>query len=671
MKKLFFLAATVCTFFACSKDETIPTPDERIPINISVGQETRANDNTFEADDEVGIYVVNYTDDEAGTLALTGNQADNMRFTFSDNAWIPDDAIYWKDKNTPADFFVYYPYAENLSSVTAHPFSVQTDQSTEANFWASDFLWGKATKVSPTFSAIPITTNHSLSRIILNLQPGVGYPTDDWASAEKTVTITNVKTSATIDLSTGVATATGTATNVTPLKVSESGNTIRYQAMMIPQEITTAATLIKVTIDGEEYTITKSITLKPRTQHVFTLKVNEETGSLDLSIGEWETEYAELSNTITYTTTDGKALELNLSNISDDRSEAELQAFGAKIASNTYTDGQGVITFDSGISKINIAFSSCSNLKSINIPDGVTQIGGGAFYGCSSLTSITIPDGVTQIGYNAFYDCSSLTSINIPDGVTQIGNNAFGFCSNLKSINIPDSVTQIGDGAFGSCSSLTSINIPDGVTQIGNNAFYDCSSLTSINIPDGVTQIGDYAFAGCLSLTSITIPDGVTQIGNNAFYDCLNLTSITIPDGVTQIGNSAFHNCSSLTSINIPDGVTQIGNNAFGFCSNLKSINIPDGVTQIGNSAFHSCSNLTSIVLPASLERINYGAFKYCYALETIDCKAIEPPFLGVDVFNECSALKAINVPTASVEDYKAADGWKEYADKIVGYDFE
>ena len=399
------LAATVCTFFACSKDEVIPTPDERIPINISVGQDTRANDETFEAEDEVGVFVVNYTDDTAGTLATSSNQADNMRFTLSDNAWIPDDAIYWKDKSTPADFFVYYPYAENLSSVTAHPFSVQADQSTAANFWASDFLWGKATKVSPTFSAIPITTNHSLSRIILNLQPGVGYPTEDWATAEKTVTITNVKTSATIDLSTGVATATGTATNVTPLKVSESNNTIRYQAMMIPQEITTASTLIKVTIDGEEYTITKSMTLKPRTQHVFTLKVNEETGNLDLSIGEWETEYAELSNTITYTTTDGKALELP--DWSENSVEASaLTVFGADIVSNEYSNGEGVITFNGGISKIGDgAFFGCSNLSSITIPEGVTQIGGGAFSECSSLSSITIPDGVTQIGGFAFSGC--------------------------------------------------------------------------------------------------------------------------------------------------------------------------------------------------------------------------------------------------------------------------
>lgn len=610
MKKLFFLAVSVCTILSsCSSKSEVPepTPDptpgvqSQIPINLSISNHTRANDDTFETDDEVGVYVVNYTDGTAGTLALSGNQADNMRFTFRDNAWIPDNAIYWKDNSTPADIIVYYPYAETVSSVTAHPFSVQTDQSTASNFWASDFLWGKATNVSPTFSAIPITTNHSLSRIILNLQPGDGYTTEDWAAAEKSVCITNVKTSATIDLSNGVATATGEATNVTPFKVSESNNTICYQAMMIPQELTDAATLITATIDGKEYTISPSITLKPRTQHGFNLKINKETGELELSIGEWETEYTDLSNKITYTTTDGNVLEFF------DWGYEDVEIFGAKIASNNYSNGQGEIIFDGGISKIGVyAFRDCSNLLSINLPDGVTQIGGGAFYGCSNLSSIDIPDGVTHIGNGAFSGCTELDSVNIPDSVIELGTNPFDFCS----------VNLIITGKY--------------VTDDGN-----------------------------------AIIEGERLVWGNH-----SLKTYDIPANVKQIDYAAFR-YSSLESVNIPNGVTIISRNAFANSYDLKDVSIPDGVTIIGSNAFQ-LTNIENITIPETIEYIDPWAFDI-YALQTVNCLSATPPIVGDYIFGNAGyaySLSAIYVPTEAVDAYKAADGWEKYANMIVGSDF-
>ena len=156
---------------------------------------------------------------------------------------------------------------------------------------------------------------------------------------------------------------------------------------------------------------------------------------------------------------------------------------------------------------------------------------------------------VTSIGGSAFSDCSSLTSINIPESVTSIGGSAFEYCSSLTSINIPEKVTSIGDSAFFGCSSLTSINIPESVTSIGDSAFNGCSSLTSINIPESVTSIGAQAFNGCSSLTSINIPEGVTSIRAGIFYRCSSLTSINIPESVNSIGNQAFERCSTLISI--------------------------------------------------------------------------------------------------------------------------
>ena len=139
----------------------------------------------------------------------------------------------------------------------------------------------------------------------------------------------------------------------------------------------------------------------------------------------------------------------------------------------------------------------------------VTSIGVGAFSGCSSLTSLEIPNSVISIGGSAFFDCSSLKSIKIPNSVTSIGNWAFSSCSSLKSIEIPNSVISIGGYAFLHCSSLKSIEIPNSVTSIGDCAFGKCSSLTSIEIPNAVTSIGPRAFEGCDNLMEISLPENI------------------------------------------------------------------------------------------------------------------------------------------------------------------
>ena len=195
------------------------------------------------------------------------------------------------------------------------------------------------------------------------------------------------------------------------------------------------------------------------------------------------------------------------------------------------------------------AFSGCTKLKSIKIPEGAIRISIYAFYNCSSLTDITIPDSLKEIGWYAFGGCSSLEHIEIPDSVTWVGDDAFAYCSKLKNIAMPKSISKVNDWIFYGCSNLESITLHDGIKSIGIYAFYDCTKLKEIAIPSSVKSIQKYAFAYCRSLQNVVLPRSVTSLGEKAFLNCSSLETITIPDSVTEISSSAFDGCSSKLTI--------------------------------------------------------------------------------------------------------------------------
>ena len=142
---------------------------------------------------------------------------------------------------------------------------------------------------------------------------------------------------------------------------------------------------------------------------------------------------------------------------------------------------------------------------------------------------------------------------------------------------------------------------------------------------------GTTSSAECDSTSAIT----VNEINKR------NLTDVVIGDCVTSIGNQAFYDCEGLTSVTIGSGVISIGDGAFHVCDGLTSVTIPNSVTSIGEWTFGGCSSLTSVTIYAAT-----------------------PPTLGSYVFfntNNCP----IYVPATSVNAYKSASGWSEYASRI------
>ena len=386
----------------------------------------------------------------------------------------------------------------------------------------------------------------------------------------------------------------------------------------------------------------------------------------------------------TYEVSDGKATITKVS-----------KEISGKVTIPTTLGRYKVVSIDSG------AFSGCTSITNITIPDGVTSISWGAFSGCTSLTKITLPfvgespnARHTHFGYIfGVYDIyspmddyipSSLKEVIITAPCEKIGDRAFFHCDSLKSITLPNSVTLIDNTAFAGCTSLTNINIPNSVTSIGMGAFIGCDNLKSIIIPESVISIGNSAFTGCDSLANISIANGVTSIGLGAFENCTSLKSITIPESVTLIGYGALEGCTSLTKITLPfvgaaqngtsnihfsyifgdavyssnDNVPEklkeviitapcvrIGNNAFQNCYSITNITIPDSVISIGEDAFsgtayyNNLSNWTNRVL-----YIDNHLIKALTSITSYDIKQ-GTKTIAASAFKDCSSLTNISIP--------------------------
>ena len=301
------------------------------------------------------------------------------------------------------------------------------------------------------------------------------------------------------------------------------------------------------------------------------------------------------------------------------------------------------------------AFGSCEKITKIEIPKSLEWCGStlydyGPFGDCTGLKTVIFENGTTEISSHLFEKCTGLEEINIPDSVTEIEDSAFSGCVNLSKVNIPDTVTIIGEYAFDSCTNLTNVTLSKNLEHMEGRAFGNCEKITKIEIPKSLEWCGstlyDYGpFGDCTGLKTVIFENGTTKILGHLFEKCTGLEEINIPNTVTVIENSAFSGCTKLEQVNFSNKLTKIESYGFSDCTSLKKITVPDSINSIGNSIFQNCTSLTEVHLSNALKEISSNTFNGCKKLTTINFPSTLTT-IGDSAFYGCESLPEAILPS-------------------------
>lgn len=279
----FFIYTSLLIGASCSSDdsETLNVPDDgRTKVNLTTRAENVTNGQMLQA----GLYMVNYVDGQPDELLGTNNYVNNQLLIWENDTWTTDTPIYWNDMETRADFYAYAPYQTTVDNARQMTFSVKTDQRDDGNFALSDLLWGTVQGQSPTSNGFNLTLTHMLSQLTVNVIADVGFSENELKASDVSVTIGGTRTSATIDLQTGVVNVlNGSAEDVK----CHSNDDLSYTAILIPQQVP-FSNLIQVDWQGNRYTLQNAFRLEAQRQYTLTVKLKKTQSGFDIGIEGWD-----------------------------------------------------------------------------------------------------------------------------------------------------------------------------------------------------------------------------------------------------------------------------------------------------------------------------------------------------------------------------------------------
>lgn len=673
---------------SCAKEKLVPEPvspvgDDAVAIEIDgeIRQvATKASANGFDNGDALGLFAVNYSNNnaEAGVLKASGNQADNAQYVFdqANYKWTPLKPVYYKDINTDVDLYCYYPYQKNIDDVNAYNFEVKQDQSSErtaselGGYEASDLLWGKTTNVTPTESRVKIKLGHIMAGVQVNLVEGTGFAEGEYDLIAKTVLVNGTSRKAELDFATGIVTPVGSA-QATGIVMAPQGDG-SFRAVVVPQSVAAGEKLFSISLGSVSYGYRQSdatVEYAAGKLTSFTIRLNKKQPSGEIELVLTDTriiDWVEDRNTH-----GGEAKQYYVVNVPQPGHLGRIFK-AAKKNPNKIKNLKVVGT----VNDMDFYFmrDSMAILEAVNMKEAVLRCVDKVNYSCerqiyfSGYSNEQIQRFIIQYGYpdyidqyyyywypeeakgayipqQAFIGKSSLYYFVFPEVVEGICHYAFCQSNISGQLVIPNDVRFIGQQAFCEAPMLTGLQLNDMLETIYAQAFLGCSSLTSsLELPDNLKSVGADSFKYCAFTGSLHLPDSMEDIGNAAFYGNLFTGDLRIPDKITTLHGSTFSGCNFSGCLDL-NNVQEFGAYEFRYCRFQGELVIPEGIQSVPGSAFES-NNFTSIILPSTLKSVDGGAFSRNNRLTE---KIAFPEGLlsiGNSAFFECQTLTGVDFPS-------------------------